>query len=204
MLLHRSRRGSGPRFGELGRRFAGLGRELRRVLLPLAIVIALIWLVSLYGLAHHDVIYALSLEPRSADSILGVVTMPLVHGSFAHLYANTSLLLVLGGALLWRGVGYAGAATGIILLAGGALLWLAGRPGAHIGASLLIYGYFGLLGTRGFFEHRLAPVCVSLVTLIGYTGLLWGIVPGDEGVSWEGHLSGLLAGVLAARVLRIG
>lgn len=161
-----------------------------------------VWLVSIFGLAHHDAVYALSLVPRSPGGLVGILTMPLVHGSFAHLYINTTLLLVLGGTVLWRGNRYAGLATAIILLLAGSALWLVGRPGAHIGASVLIYGYFGLLSTRGLFERRIAPLVVSLVTIVGYVGLLWGIVPGDEGVSWEGHLCGLLAGVAAARLLR--
>jgi membrane associated rhomboid family serine protease len=163
---------------------------------------AVIWLVSVYGIVHHDTVYALSLVPRTPGGLMGIATMPLVHGSFAHLYINSTLLLVLGGAVLWRGNRYAGLVTGVILLMAGSALWLVGRPGAHIGASVLIYGYFGFLSTRGLFERRMAPLVVALVTIVVYVGLLRGIVPGDDGVSWEGHLCGLLAGVAAARLLR--
>ena len=89
-------------------------------------------------------------------------------------------------------------------LLGGGALWAVGRDGAHIGASALIFGYFGLLATRGLFERQFWSILLSLATATLYAGLLRGIVPGDAGVSWEGHLTGLLAGVAAARLLISG
>ncbi len=173
----------------------------RRVAAPLAASLTAITVISVYGLAHHDVIYALALKPRQADGLLGILTMPLVHGSFAHLLVNGSLYIVFAATVLFRGRSYFALSTAAILLTSGILLWLVGRPGAHIGMSMLIFGYFGLLATRGVFERRFASIAVSLLIVGAYASLLWGIVPGDDGVSWEGHLCGLLAGVLTARLL---
>ena len=92
-------------------------------------------------------------------------------------------------------------ATLLILLMSGTALWAVGRDGAHIGASALIFGYFGLLATRGLFERRFWPMLSSLVIATLYAGLLRGILPGDSGISWEGHLTGLLAGIASARLL---
>jgi membrane associated rhomboid family serine protease len=167
----------------------------------LALTMAAIWGVSLYGLANHDLIYTLALVPRDANGALGILTMPLVHGSMTHLTINSSLLVVMAVLVLLRGPAYYLSATLIILIAGGCLLWLIGRDGAHIGASALIFGYFGLLATRGFFERQFWSLLGSILIGFVYAGLLWGIVPGDEGVSWEGHLTGLVAGIAAASIL---
>ena len=176
-------------------------QKLKQTLLALAIGLALIWGVSLYGLVNQDVIYLLALVPRTGDGLLGIVTMPLVHGSLTHLSVNTSLYVVMATLVLTRSLSYYCYATLLILLLSGSVLWTIGRDGAHIGASALIFGYFGLLATRGLFERRFWPVLLSLIIASLYAGLLWGIVPGDGGISWEGHLTGLLAGIAAARLL---
>ena len=143
----------------------GLLRSAQRVATPLAASVAVIAGVSFYGLAHHDVIYALALKPRQADGLLGIATMPLVHGSLAHLAVNTSLYVVFAATLLFRGRGYFALTTTVILVASGILLWLVGRPGAHIGMSMLLFGYFGLLAARGAFERRFSSILVALVKL---------------------------------------
>ena len=177
-------------------------RHLQEILLPLVLLLFVIWSVSLYALEHHhEVIYSLALIPRSVQGLNGILTMPLVHGSLQHLLVNTPLLAVFSGVVLWRGKRYYFAVTLLILLMAGGALWLVGRTGAHIGASALIFGYFGLLGARGFFEKRFLSIAVSLAVVGVYSSLLWGIVPVDEGVSWEGHLAGLLAGITTARLL---
>ena len=176
-------------------------QQLKQILLVLAVSLALIWLVSLYGLSHHDTVYELALVPRNLQGLTGILTMPLVHGSLTHLSVNTSLYVVMAALLLLRGIRYYLLATGLILLLGGSVIWLVARDGAHIGASALIFGYFGLLATRGFFERRFWSILLSLCVAGAYAGLLWGIVPGDDGVSWEGHLAGLLAGVVVAYAL---
>jgi len=127
--------------------------------------------------------------------------MPFVHGSLTHLSVNTSVYVVMTPLVLLRSLSYYVYATLLILLLSGSALWIIGRDGAHIGASALIFGYFGLLATRGLFERRFWSILLSLVIAGFYAGLLWGIVPGDGGVSTEGHLAGLLAGIATARLL---
>jgi len=143
----------------------------------------------------------MALIPRSVQGINGILTMPMVHGSMEHLLVNSSLLAIFAAVLLWRGYRYYLAATLMIALVAGSALWLVGRTGAHIGASMLIFGFFGLLATRGLFERQFLSIAVSLAVVGVYSGLLWGIIPEDEAMSWEGHLLGLLVGVLTARLL---
>ena len=86
-----------------------------------------------------------------------------------------------------------------VILCGGAALWLFGRVSYHVGASGLIFGYFGYLVARGWYERSTWAILAALLTLFLYGGLVWGVLPGRAFISWEGHLFGMLAGVLAAR-----
>ena len=162
--------------------------------------VAVIWAVSLYGLYADDrVVRALALLPRRADGLPGILTAPLVHGSLAHLLANSVPLLVLGGLVIVRGAAYYLATTFALVVLGGLGLWLIGRDAAHIGASGLLFGYFGFLITRGWYERRLGSIAVAAVVVAAYGGMIVGVLPRADGVSWEGHLCGLLAGALWAR-----
>ena len=166
----------------------------------LGAVAGLVWAVSLYGLlVDESLVYALAVVPRRFDGLSGVLGAPLVHGSFAHLAANTFPLLILGGMVAVRGVGYYVSATLAIAVLGGLGLWVFGRSAAHVGASGLIFGYFGLLVGRGYYERSLQSVAVAVLVAAVYGGMLAGILPRDPGVSWEAHLFGLLAGGLCAR-----
>ncbi len=165
---------------------------------------ALVWAVSLYGLlVDGNLVYALAVVPRRFDGLSGVLGAPLVHGSFAHLAANTLPLLILGGMVAIRGVAYYVTATLAIVVLGGLGLWVFGRSAAHVGASGLIFGYFGLLVGRGYYERSLQSVAVAVVVAVAYGGMLAGILPRDSGVSWEGHAFGLLAGGLCARAAHV-
>ena len=143
---------------------------------------ALVWAVSLYGLlVDEDLIYALAVVPRRLDGLSGILGAPLVHGSFAHLAANTFPLLMLGGMVAMRGVAYYVTATLAIAVLGGLGLWVFGRSAAHIGASGLIFGYFGLLVGRGYYERSLRSVAVAILTAVVYGGLLAGVLPRESG-----------------------
>lgn len=163
----------------------------------------LIWAVSLYGLLVDErVIYALAVVPRRFDSLFGIFGAPLVHGSFAHLAANTVPLLILGGMVAIRGVAYYVTTTFAIVALGGLGLWVLGRNAAHIGASGLVFGYFGFLVGRGYYERSLQSIAVAVLVAVVYGGMIAGVLPRDDQVSWEAHLFGLLAGGLCARAAR--
>ena len=165
--------------------------------------VAIIWAVSLYGLyVDERLVFALALLPRNVDGLPGILGAPLVHGSLAHLLANSIPLIVLGGLVVVRGGAYYLTTTLAIVVLGGLGLWLIGRDAAHIGASGLIFGYFGFLITRGWYERRLGSIAVAVAVVAVYGGMIAGVLPRGDGVSWEGHLCGLLAGALWARSRR--
>ncbi len=161
--------------------------------------IGLIWAVSLLGFAFKSIPYQLALIPRRFDSLIGIFGMPLVHGSMSHLLANTLPMLVLGSMLVSRGVRYYLLVTLAIVALGGAVLWLFGRDAAHIGASGLVFGLFGFLVARGIFERHWRSIAVTALVVFCYGSMIWGILPRDGQISWEAHLFGLIAGVVAAR-----
>ena len=171
-------------------------------ILVLMMCVGVVWGVSGFALVFHSdyLLYHLAVIPRDIRSLPGIVGMPFVHGSWWHLISNTMPLLILGGMVMFRGIRYFGAVTFMIMLLGGVLLWCFGRNAAHIGASGLAFGYLGFLVTRGFYERSWQSIGVAALVVFLYGGMIFGVVPRDDGVSWEAHLFGLLAGMVVARV----
>ncbi len=164
--------------------------------------VGVIWIVSLYGLlVDQGLQFALAVLPRRAEGLAGVLGMPFVHGSMTHLLANTVPMLIFGGILVSRGIGYFFKVSLAIMVLGGAALWLFGRDSAHIGASGVVFGYFGFLVVRGFYERRLSSLAAALFVIVLYGGMIFGVLPRDDHISWEAHLVGLLAGGLWARAI---
>jgi len=162
---------------------------------------ALWWIKVLDGVFDWD-LGALGVHPRQAVGLIGVLTAPLVHGSFEHLFANTLPLLVLGTLLLY---GYPRArrpALAIIWILSGLGVWVAGRDNAHIGMSGVTHGLMFFLFFAGLMRRDKLAVALSMIAFFLYGGMVWGIFPAEPGVSWEYHLFGALAGTLAAVLLR--
>ena len=166
------------------------------------------FLVAIWGLALLNLFtgYAFNrwfgLVPRSFGGLDGIFLMPFLHGSLAHAAANTLPVLVLGGLLVTTAEKVAATATLLIVILGGMAVWLFGQTAIHVGASGVIFGWFGFLVARGALEHSLVPVLVSAGVALFYGTMIFGVLPFQPGVSWESHLFGALAGVVAAFVLR--
>lgn len=135
----------------------------------------------------------------AAVSLRGILLSPVLHGSFSHLLSNTLPLLVLGGFVALRGAKTLIGVSLVVVVLGGLLVWLVGRPAVHIGASGLVFGYFGYLLAQGWYERSVVSMGVAVLALLLYGGIIFGVLPQGGFVSWEGHLFGLIAGVLAAR-----
>ncbi|WP_231701153.1 rhomboid family intramembrane serine protease [Aliiruegeria sabulilitoris] len=128
--------------------------------------------------------------------------MPMLHGSLVHAAANTVPLAVLGGLLTVSARQVVPAASAIIVGLGGLGVWLFGNAAIYVGASGLIFGWFGFLLARGLVEKRLVPLIVSVGVALAYGAMIWGVLPSQTGISWESHLFGAAAGTLAAFFLR--
>jgi membrane associated rhomboid family serine protease len=139
--------------------------------------------------------------PRRVSGIDGILWAPVLHGGFRHLLSNSFPFLVLGALVMTEGLRRWGAVTAIVVLGGGSLTWLLARSRIHIGASGVIFGYLGYLLASAYFTRSLRAIAVALVVGVVYGGgLIVGLLP-RPGISWEGHLFGVLAGITAAFLL---
>jgi membrane associated rhomboid family serine protease len=135
---------------------------------------------------------------RSNYGLRGIVTAPLVHGSWGHLISNTFPMFVLSGLLFYFYQRVAYRAFWLIYFATGIAVWLFARPVSHVGASGVVYGLVSFIFWNGIFRQSLRSIILALLVLFFYSGMFMGILPDQEGISWESHLIGSLAGVLAA------
>ena len=164
--------------------------------------VGLMWVVYLVDLILPGNLSDWGLVPRTVSGLIGIPTMPFLHGSFGHLFSNTIPLVVLLALLAGSRTDSLLVVTAIVLYGGG-LLWLLGRHSTHIGASSLVYGLVAFLILAGFFERRMITMLVSVVVgfIYGAT-LISGVLPSlDSQVSWDGHLLGAVAGGLVAYFL---
>ena len=161
--------------------------------IPLLIFVAVIWIVELvnFFLGHELLVWGIL--PRQMSGLIGIPLAPFLHGGLWHAASNTPPLLILGSLMLisdrtrfWT------ISAGIILL-GGLLVWLFARSALHVGASGLVFGYFGALLARAYFERSLLAIALACVTMMLYGGMLWGILPLRSFISFEGHFFGLVA-----------
>lgn len=148
------------------------------------------------------------IRPLEVDGLWGILWAPLLHANWAHLIANTVPALVLGFLVSLAGMSRFVYATVIVWILGGLGTWLIGNLGApngvetnHIGASGLIFGWLTFLIVFGFFTRHAWQIIVGIIVFLVYGGVLWGALPGTFGVSWQGHLCGGIAGVIAAYLL---
>lgn len=163
----------------------------------------LLWVVEIVdALSAHD-LDQYGVQPRSDEGLVGIVFAPLLHGGWPHLWANTVPVLVLGFLTLVTGVKRGLIATAIIWVVAGVGVWLiAGEHSVHVGASSLVFGWIIYLVVRGFLNQSSGEIAVGVVVLIIYGGTLVGVLPGQPGISWQGHLFGAVGGALAAYVVR--
>lgn len=136
--------------------------------------------------------------PLKPEGLKGILFSPLIHGSYQHLYSNTLPLLILGGALFYfyRELGLR--ITMLAWIMSGLWVWVFARESWHIGASGIIYSWAAFLFVSGVIRGHPRLMALSLLVAFLYGSLVWGIFPVRERVSWEGHLMGMVAGIVLA------
>ncbi|GAB4266635.1 MAG: rhomboid family intramembrane serine protease [Candidatus Promineifilaceae bacterium] len=150
----------------------------------------------------HGSLDALGIRPRTVDGLWGILFGPFLHLGFAHVLANTAPFVVLGWFVMLRRLSDFVWVTAVAGIISGLGTWLIGPANSvHIGASGIIFGYFGFLVMRGYFERSFSSIMWAIVVIFLYGGLIWGVLPQDNGVSWQGHLFGFIGGGVAANWL---
>ena len=171
------------------------------------IFVALLYLIEIVDQLTGHALDRNGIRPLESRGLEGILFAPLLHANWGHLIANTVPALVLGFLVTLAGMGRFIKATAIIWILGGLGTWLLGDIDRcplgtnHIGASGLIFGWLGFLLVYGWLTRHLWQIAVSLVVLFYYGSIRTGAIPvmrGGGGVSWQGHLTGAIAGVLAA------
>lgn len=166
------------------------------------VFVLLIWLVFWFEIRFRFDFTDFGIFPRTISGLKGVLFSPFIHSGIEHLYHNTIPLFVMSCALFyfyrpiaWKVLGY-----GILLT--GLMTWSIGRPAFHIGASSMIYVLVSFTFFKGILAKHYRLIALSLLVVFLYGSMVWYVVPIKEGMSWEGHLSGLITGILFAFIFR--
>ncbi|KOG51485.1 peptidase S54 [Streptomyces griseoflavus] len=166
--------------------------------------VALLWVLETADAASGNALDTFGIQPREMSELADVLPAAFIHFGFDHLAANTLPLLLLGFlAALRSGLArFLGAAL-LIALTSGLGVWLTAPAGSNTaGASGVVFGLFGYLLIRGFIDRKPLDIALGALVAVVYGSILWGALPTDNGISWQGHLFGLVGGVLAAFVFR--
>ena len=179
-----------------------IGRELKTHAVLLGVLVAVMWVSEAADfLLFRGALNEYGIHPRDTGSLWGIALAPFLHGDFAHLAGNTVPFLIFGWLILLHAVRDFVVVSVVTLLVAGVGTWAVGAPGVHIGASGIVFGYFGFLLMRGWYRRSFGSIALSIGIFALYGGLLFGVLPGQVGISWEGHLFGFLGGALSARML---
>ena len=165
--------------------------------LPILFTIIL-WVIEIGAEMSGVRMIKLGIHPHSVEGLLGILTAPLIHADIDHLLSNTAPLLLVGTGMIYFYKELAYKVFILVWLMSGSWVWLFAREEYHIGASGLIYGFVFFLFFSGIFRKDTRLLAVSLLVTFLYGSLVWGILPINQYISWEGHLFGSLAGILCA------
>jgi membrane associated rhomboid family serine protease len=165
--------------------------------------VALLWALEAIDGTNGPIVREYGIQPRDVDEIMDIFPAAFLHFGWDHVMANTLPLLIFGFLAAVRGLGRFIGVVLLVIVVSGLGVWLTAPAGSNTaGASGLVFGLFGYLLVRGFVERDAFDITVGISVLLLYGSILWGVLPTTAGVSWQGHLFGLIGGVLAAFWLR--
>lgn len=143
------------------------------------------------------------IEPHDTHALWHIFTAPFLHANLDHILANSIPLAIFGFLTALRGLARFVAVSVIVIVISGLGVWFLASPNSvTIGASGLIFGYFGYLLARGFFERRILDIVIGVAIAVLWGTMIFGVLPGRPGISWQAHLFGLIGGIIAARLTR--
>lgn len=181
--------------------------SLQQLKTPLMIIggfVLLLWIIEgVDQVVFNGALDGFGVRPRTLNGLWGILWAPFLHGGFRHLLANTWPLLILGSiVMISRRLRDFFFISFVIVIIGGLGAWLIGpRFSVHLGASGLIFGYFGFLLLSAYFERSCRAIAIAVVVLLFYSGIIWGVLPQGGGISWQTHLFGFVGGGVAAYLL---
>lgn len=178
-------------------------RRFRRALLLSLLLVALLWWIKGFELLFETPLGGLGVRPGDPLGLIGLLTAPLLHGSLAHLIANSLPLALLFGLAVSTVPRALARALPLIWLGSGLFVWFTGQPGStHLGASGLTHGLMFFLFLLGLLRRDRPAIATALLVFFLYGGMLLTVFPRELGISWQSHLGGALTGMLAALLWR--
>lgn len=166
-------------------------------------IILILWIIHLVQVAMGTSFYQYGgLFPREISGLKGILLSPLLHGDFMHLISNSAPLFVLTTIILFFYTSVAYRSIFLIYILTGLTVWIFGRPVFHIGASGVVYGMVAFVFWNGIFLRNIKSIALSLIVAVLYSGMFYGVLPNDEGISWESHLLGALVGIAVAYMVK--
>jgi len=173
----------------------------KTVQFPIYLVLSL-WVIHIFKISSGYPMGNFGLLPRDMSGIVGIFTSPFIHGSFQHLMSNSVPLFMLSLLILlfYKKVAYQSML--LIYVLTGAAVWTFARDVIHIGASGVVYGLVSFVFWTGLFRRNIKSIMLALIMLVLYGSYVFGVLPNQEGISWESHLCGGLVGILVAYWMR--
>jgi membrane associated rhomboid family serine protease len=219
--------GSAPDAGRTGRSLGGQGRpgrsgpagrrpwdfgpgdaetvlaEARKALFVMVGFLALIWIIQIANWAdQYRLTSEYGIQPHDLASLPDVLTAPFLHFSWAHIEGNSGPLFIFGFLAAYRGVTKFLGVTAIVILTSGLAAWLFESPGSvGAGASGVVFGYFGYIMVRGFFDRHLIDMLIGAVMALCFAYQFTVLLP-KAGIGWQAHIGGLVGGVASGWIFR--
>ncbi len=176
-------------------------KKLIKSLIIPSLFLFVMWFVKLSEFLFDVRFSFLGITPLDVRGLIGIIASPFLHGDWNHLMANSIPMLVLGGALYYFYSEIANKVLLLIILLTGLWVWLGARESTHIGASGVVYGLASFHLVSGLIRKEAKLMALSLIVVFLYGGMIWGIFPElfpHKNISWESHLSGMVAGIVLA------
>ena len=178
-------------------------RSLKAQSVTLGASVGALWIAFAANTVLGGALLRFGIVPRTADGLLGIFIAPLLHASLNHLIANTIPFLMVGWLVMLRERRHFLPVTFYAMLGSGLMAWSLGAPGSvHVGASGVIFGYLGFLLLSGWYARSFSSIIISVGVAVLWGGTVMQVLPGTPGISWQGHLGGLIGGIFAARRYR--
>jgi membrane associated rhomboid family serine protease len=177
--------------------------EARRALFVMVGFLALIWIIQIANWAdQYRLTFEYGIRPRDLASLPNILTAPFLHFSWAHIEGNSGPLFIFGFLAAYRGVTKFFGVTAIVILTSGLGAWLFESPGSvGAGASGVVFGYFGYIMVRGFFDRHLIDVLIGAVMALCFAYQFTVLLP-QAGIGWQAHIGGLVGGVASGWIFR--
>lgn len=178
--------------------------EAKKALWVMVGLLAVMWLVQIVNaVGGYDLNQEFGIQPRDPTSLPEIFSAPFMHGNWMHIEANSGPLFVFGFLAAYRGVKKWLGVSVLIIIASGLGVWfISPSDSITVGASGLVFGYFGYIIVRGLFDRHPIDIVIGLVMALCFAYTFASLLPTDERVSWQGHLFGFAGGIIGGWLFR--